>query len=248
MARIMLETINTRAPKGAEKESTKKELGNVLERLGHLQNLLYAEGRHSVLVIIQGMDGSGKDGLIRDVFTSMNPQGVRVTSFKEPTDEELKHDFLWRIHEHTPPSGMIQVFNRSHYEDVLVARVHGMVDDKTARQRMTAINDFEQLLQKHNSTQVLKLYLHLSAKEQQLRLKERMKDPEKMWKYNANDFKESKLWDKYMTYYEDVLEHCNEVPWHVIPADQNWYKSYMVATLLEQLLTGFNMQYPGIKK
>ena len=194
------------------------------------------------------MDASGKDGLTRDVFTSMNPQGVNVFSYKEPTAEELSHDFLWRIHHHVPARGMIQIFNRSHYEDVLITRVHGMIDDKTAKRRMQAINDFERMLVMHNDTQVLKFFLHVSHDEQLKRLEERVRDPKKMWKYNESDFRESKLWKTYMKYYEDVFAHCNEVPWHIVPADQNWYKSYTVAKILQKTLKGLKMKYPGMKK
>jgi PPK2 family polyphosphate:nucleotide phosphotransferase len=193
------------------------------------------------------MDASGKDGLTRDVFTSMNPQGVRVFSFKEPTQEELSHDFLWRVHQDTPPKRMIHIFNRSHYEDVVITRVHRLIDKGTARARMKAIDDFEQLLTRHNRTHILKFYLHISQKEQLKRLEERMQKPEKMWKYNANDFEESRLWDAYMKYYEDVFEHCSKVPWNIIPADQNWYKSFLVAKTLRTILKELNMKYPGMK-
>ncbi len=248
MKKIKLKHIDTRAPEKMDKEATKKELSHILEELDDLQNLLYAEGKHSILVVIQGMDAAGKDGLTRDVFTSMNPQGVNVTSFKEPTKEELAHDFLWRIHRDTPAKGMIQIFNRSQYEDVLITRVHRMIDDHTAKKRMHAINDFERLLTEHNDTHILKFYLHISHEEQQQRLEDRLQDPKKMWKYNANDFKESKLWDKYRDCYEDVFEHCSEVPWHIIPSDQNWYKSYLVARTLLETLKGLKMKYPGMKK
>jgi len=244
----MLDKINTRAPKSFDKEKTKEELQNVLTELQELQNLLYAEHKRSVLVVIQGMDASGKDGLIKDVFGALNPQGVTVTSFKVPTEEELAHDFLWRIHKATPGKGMIGIFNRSHYEDILVTRVHEMIDDKTASKRINAINDFEQLLEQHSNTLILKLYLHVSHEEQRERLTERMKVPEKMWKYNAKDFEESDKWDIYMNYYEEAFEACNKVPWHIIPADQNWYKSYSVAVLLRDMLKEQKMKYPGMKR
>ncbi len=248
MKKISLQSIDTRAPDNFEKHTTKAVLGEILTRLNELQNLLYAESKHSILIVIQGMDASGKDGLTRDVFTSMNPQGVNVYSFKEPTAAELAHDFLYRVHHQVPAKGMIQIFNRSHYEDVLITRVHGQTDDETAMLRMAAINDFERLLVQHNSTHILKFYLHISHKEQQLRLAERLKEPEKMWKYNAQDLKESKLWERYMHYYEDVFQHCSEVPWHIVPADQNWYRSFVVANALEQLLASLDMHYPGMKK
>ena len=199
-------------------------------------------------MIIQGIDGSGKDGVIRNVFTSMNPQGVNVISFKAPTEEELSHDFLWRVHRHAPAKGMIGIFNRSHYEDILITRVHKWCDDKTAKKRMKAINDFEQLLQEHNNTHILKFYLHVSPEEQQERLSERIKDPAKMWKYNAKDFEEAKLWDIYMQMYEDCFNHCNAIPWTIVPSDQNWYKEYIIAGEIQKVLKSLHMQYPGIKK
>ncbi|MNU24530.1 Polyphosphate kinase 2 [compost metagenome] len=246
--KIKLSKISTRAPEGLSKEQTKKELFKILEEIEELQNLLYAEHQHSLLIIIQGMDASGKDGLVRDVFNYVNPSGVVVHSFKVPTEEELSHDFLWRIHNKVPGKGMIHVFNRSHYEDVLVTRVHGWCDDELAAKRMKAINHFETLLQEHNNTIVLKFYLHISPEEQLIRLKERMSTPSKMWKYNANDIVESQSWKRYMTYYEDVFAHCSEVPWHIIPADQNWYKSHTVASIIHKTLKDLKMQYPGLKK
>jgi PPK2 family polyphosphate:nucleotide phosphotransferase len=248
MGEIQLKNISTRAPKDLDKTATKEKTEKIVEELSELQNLLFAEGKHSVLVVIQGMDGSGKDGVIRNVLGHMNPQGVTVKSYKAPTAEELSHDFLWRIHKHTPAKGMIQVFNRSHYEDILVTRVHKWCDDETARKRINAINDFEKLLQEHNNTQVLKFYLHISPEEQHERLSERMKDPAKMWKYNANDFEEAKLWDEYMQVYEDCFNNCNNPEWTIVPADQNWYKEYIIASQLHKIMAGLNMQFPGLKK
>jgi PPK2 family polyphosphate:nucleotide phosphotransferase len=248
MGKIKLKDISTRAPKDWDKEITKEKTAKIIEELSELQNLLFAEGKHAVLVVIQGMDGSGKDGVIRNVLGHMNPQGVIVKSYKAPTAEELAHDFLWRIHQHVPAKGMMQVFNRSHYEDVLITRVHKWCDDETARKRINAINDFEKLLQEHNNTQVLKFYLHVSPEEQHGRLSERMKDPAKMWKYNEKDFEEAKLWDEYMRMYEDCFENCNNPEWTIVPADQNWYKEYIIANQLHKTLTELNMQFPGLKK
>lgn len=244
---IRLSQISTRAEKGMDKDETKGKTLSLLQELDELQNLLYAESKHAVLVVIQGMDAAGKDGLIRDVFTSMNPQGVRVASFKVPTKEEAAHDFLWRIHQQTPGKGMIHIFNRSQYEDILVTRVHGLCDNKTAARRIQAINDFERMLTE-NGTRILKLYLHVSHEEQVKRLKERIHIPRKMWKYNESDFTESDRWDTYRKYYEEAINRCNEIPWHIIPADQNWYKSYQVALLLRDLLKGLKMKYPGLKQ
>lgn len=245
---IQLSKIDTRAPKDMEKQATKEKTAKLVKELDDLQNLLYAEGKHSLLVVIQGMDASGKDGLLRNVFTSMNPMGVVAKSWKAPTEEELAHDFLWRIHQHTPAKGMVQIFNRSHYEDILVTRVHKWCDDDTARRRMQSINDFERLLEEQNNTHILKFYLHISTEEQKKRLDERMEDPAKMWKYNAKDYDESKLWDIYMRMYEECFENCNQPPWIIVPADQNWYKEYLVASTVHSLLTSLNMQFPGIKK
>lgn len=243
-----LAALSTRAPKDFEKENTKKKTRELIDKLDDLQNLLFAESKHSILVILQGMDASGKDGVIRNVFGQMNPQGVKVQSFKVPTPEELSHDFLWRIHEHAPAKGMIQLFNRSHYEDILVTRVHGWCDDATAKARMKAINDFERLLTEHNHTHILKFYLHVSPEEQKSRLEERLHDPTKMWKYNEKDLIEAGKWKEYMKVYEDCFKHCNEIPWIIVPADQNWYKEYVVASHLYNLLKSLDMKYPGLKK
>ena len=248
MGKIKLTEIDTRAPKSFDKEKIKEKLPAILAELDELQNLLYAESKHSILIVIQAMDGGGKDGVIRNVLGNMNPQGVTVKSYKAPTSEELAHDFLWRIHQHTPQKGMIQIFNRSHYEDILVTRVHKWCDDKTAQKRMKAINNFEELLQEHNSTHILKFYLHISPEEQHERLSERMKDPAKMWKYNEKDFEEAKLWDVYMQMYEDCFNNCNMPEWTIVPADQNWYKEYLIASTLRDKLKSLDMQFPGLKK
>lgn len=248
MPKIELSKISTRAPEDVQKEDIKNKTKEILDELDDLQNLLYAESKHAVLVIIQAMDAGGKDGAIRNVFGSLNPQGVTVHSFKQPTAEELAHDFLWRVHKVTPPKGMIQIFNRSQYEDVLITRVHKMIDDSTAKERMNAINNFEKLLQVHNNTHILKFYLHVSPEEQHERLEERLSNPKKQWKYNEQDFEEAKLWNDYMQAYEDVFENCNEVPWTIVPADQNWYKEYIIASSLLNLLKSLNMRYPGLKK
>ncbi|MBK7291203.1 MAG: polyphosphate kinase [Chitinophagaceae bacterium] len=248
MGNIKLSEISTRAPKEFDKSATKEKSAAIIKELDDLQNLLYAEGKHSILVVIQGMDASGKDGVIRNVMGNMNPQGVNVKSYKAPTPEELAHDFLWRIHHYAPQKGMIQIFNRSHYEDILITRVHKWCDDETARKRMNAINDFEQLLINHNNTHILKFYLHVSPEEQQERLTERLSDPAKMWKYNEKDFEEAKLWDIYMEMYEDCFNNCNNPEWTIVPADQNWYKEYTIASKLSDLLKSLDMKFPGLKK
>ncbi len=238
--------ISTRAPEDFKKKSTKEHTEKLVEELNELQNLLYAESKHSILVVLQGLDASGKDGAIRKVFGRMNPQGVDVASFKVPTEEEASHDFLWRIHKNTPAKGRIQIFNRSHYEDILVTRVHGWCSDELAKKRMAAINDFERLLQEHNNTHILKFYLHVSQEEQQERLMERTTNPTKMWKYSQRDFKEAKLWDRYHTVYEDCFKNCNQPEWIIVPADQNWYKEYLIAKTLRDLLASLKMKYPQL--
>ena len=248
MGGISLKDISTRAPKDFDKQETKEKMEEILADLAELQNLLYAEAKHSLLIILQGLDASGKDGVIRKVFSNFNPQGVTVQSYKAPTAEELSHDFLWRIHLHAPAKGMIQIFNRSHYEDILVTRVHKWCDDKLAKKRIRAINDFEQLLTVHNNTKILKFYLHISQEEQAERLNERLKDPAKQWKYNEKDFEESKLWDIYRQMYEECFDQCNDVPWIIIPSDQNWYKEWLIAKTVRDALKEMDMQYPGIKK
>src|SRR6476659_3892143 len=186
---IRLSDISTNAPKDLDKEKTKVKTTSLIEQLDELQNLLYASAKHAVLVIIQGMDASGKDGAIKHVFGPLNPLGVSAKAFKAPTEEELSHDFLWRIHKCVPAKGMMQIFNRSQYEDVLITRVHKWVDDATAHRRMKEINDFESLLQESGSTVIVKFYLHISKDEQKGRLNERLTDKRKNWKSNPNDFK-----------------------------------------------------------
>jgi len=247
MAKIKLSSIDTHAPKKFNKEQIKKELQKLKFKLEELQNLMYAESKHALLVVIQGMDASGKDGAIRNVFEAVNPMGCRVISFKVPTSYETNHDFLWRIHQQVPEKGMITVFNRSHYEEVLVQRVHKWVVGKTVRQRFSHINNFEKLLTDTGTT-VLKFYLHVSKKEQMERLQERLSDPSKMWKYNESDLKEREYWNDYMHAYEDAFENCSEAaPWHIVPSDQNWYKEYLIAKKIVETLESFKMKFPGLK-
>lgn len=243
-----LSEIATRAPKDLDKKEIKGKTEVLQEQLDELQNLLYAESKHAVLIVLQGMDASGKDGAIRKVFRHVNPQGVSVTSFKSPTDEEKNHDFLWRLHKQAPAKGIIQIFNRSHYEDVLITRVHKWCDDSMAKKRFAAINEFEKLLRVQNNTQIFKFYLHISPEEQEERLKERIENKSKQWKYNAKDFEEAKQWDIYREMYEDVFENCNDIPWHIIPSDQNWYKEYLIASTLVEGLSELDMKYPQLKE
>jgi PPK2 family polyphosphate:nucleotide phosphotransferase len=247
MTKIKLTNIDTRAPEKYNKERIKRDLLSMKIRLEELQNLLYAEGKHALLVIMQGMDASGKDGAIKNVFETVNPMGCRVISFKEPTPPEMKHDFLWRIHQNVPEKGIIVIFNRSHYEDVLIQRVHQWVDEKTIKQRYTHINNFEKLLNETGTT-VLKFYLHVSKEEQLKRLQERLNDKTKMWKHNDNDVKERKFWNDYMRAYEAAFENCSAyAEWNIVPADQNWYKEFVIAKKVIETLEGFKMKFPGLK-
>lgn len=244
MKKIILSKTDTTAPDKFNKEKTKKELLKIKLRLEELQNVLFAEGKHSLLIVLQGMDASGKDGAIKNVFEAVNPMGCRVIPFKQPTEMEVKHDFLWRIHQHVPEKGMIHIFNRSHYEDVLIQCVHKWVDEKIILQRYGHINNFEQLLI-DSGTVVLKFYLHVSKKEQLKRLQERQVDPEKKWKHNDGDIKERALWNDYMNAYEQSFLNCSTAAaWHIVPADQNWYKEYVIAKIVVAALETLNMKYP----
>ncbi|MCC2547845.1 polyphosphate kinase [Hymenobacter sp. BT175] len=243
---LLLHDLPTQAPESMSKAEGLKATEYLRTEIDELQARLYAENRRSVLVVLQGMDASGKDGLIRRVFQGLNPQGIRVHAFKEPTDEELAHDFLWRVHAQVPRRGMIQVFNRSHYEDVLITRVLGLVDAAEARRRFTDINAFERALQNAGTT-LLKFYLHVSEAEQRRRLEERVSDPSKQWKYEAGDEAKARQWPAYRRMYEAVFRHCNPAscPWHIVPADQNWYKAYYVIKALRDTLLHMNPQYPA---
>ena len=215
------------------------------KKLEELQEMLYAEHKQRVLIVIQSLDTGGKDGVIRSVFDGVNPQGVKVASFKAPTPKELDHDYLWRIHKHTPGKGEIVIFNRSHYEDVLVVRVHNLTTEKTWKKRFQHIRDFERMLSDEGTT-ILKFYLHIDQEEQRKRLLERINDPAKRWKFNPGDLEERKLWKKYVQAFEDVLSKTSTpwAPWYVIPANQNWYRNYLISTILVETLEKMKMKFP----
>lgn len=240
---MSIKNLATRAPKNFQKEKIKKETEILKIKIGALQDILYAQGKYAMLVIFQGMDASGKDGATKNVFEAVNPAGCRVYGFKKPSDEEMKNDFLWRIHKQTPEKGMIQVFNRSHYEDVLIQRVHSWVDEKTIKSRFKQINDFEQMLTENN-TIILKFMLNVSKEKQLERLEERLSDPTKYWKHNEADMAEREHWDDYMKAYEDVLKYCSNVPWTIVPADQNWIKEYTVTKKVYEALSKLDLKYP----
>ena len=223
--------------KEVSKEKSVEILAELGTELSSLQEWMYAAQTHSVLIVLQGLDTSGKDGTIAHVMSAMNPQGCAVASFKVPTPDESAHDFLWRIHKQTPPKGMMTIFNRSHYEDVLVTRVHKLVADDVVQTRYGQIRDFEKLLTDEN-TIVLKFFLHVSKDEQKARLEAREQDPEKAWKLSAADWKERGFWDDYTTAYEDALGATSapHAPWYIVPADHKWFRNVAVATALVETL------------
>lgn len=234
---LSLGAIDTRAPERIKRDEAEARFAELAMELGELEDLLYAAQRHAVLIVLQGLDTSGKDGTIRKVFREVDPIGCRAVSFKVPTAEELAHDFLWRVHKQTPAKGEMVIFNRSHYEDVLVARVHELVPETVWRTRYDHINAFERLLAE-SGTIILKFYLHISKEEQEARLLERERDVEKAWKLSAADWIERRSWDAYRVAYEDALMRCSTswAPWYVVPADQKWFRNLAVAeTIVSRL-------------
>ena len=227
------------------KEKGRAEVAKLNQRLEALQELLYAEGAHKVLIVLQAVDTGGKDGTIRHVFEGVNPQGVKVASFKVPTPEELSHDYLWRIHKEVPGKGQIVIFNRSHYEDVLVVRVHKLVPPEVWKKRFDQINQFERTLAE-NGTTILKFYLHIDLDEQKDRLQARLDEPDKNWKFSLGDLKERKLWPDYMQAYEDVLSKTSTkyAPWYIVPANRKWYRDLVISTVLVETLERLKMKYP----
>ena len=227
------------------KKASKAVLEMLNGRLRNLQELLYAEGKHKLLIVLQATDTGGKDGVIRHVFRGVNPQGVKVANFKVPTPKELAHDYLWRIHQHTPGSGEIAIFNRSHYEDVLVVRVHELVPQEVWERRYDHINAFERMLADEGTT-ILKFFLHISKEEQRARLQSRLETPEKQWKFNVGDLKDRALWDDFAAAYEDMLSKTSTpwAPWYVVPADRKWYRNLVIGTTLVETLTNLDMAYP----
>ncbi|CAA9567521.1 MAG: Polyphosphate kinase 2 [uncultured Thermomicrobiales bacterium] len=229
-----------------KKRDTKEELERQRRRIEDLQARLYAERRQSLLIVLQALDTGGKDGTIRGVFQGVNPQGCQVWSFKAPSAEELEHDFLWRYHQKTPPRGMITIFNRSHYEDVLVVRVKGLMPEEVWRERYRIINEFEHTLTLNNTT-VLKFFLHISRDEQKRRLESRLADPDKGWKFSSNDLKERAFWDDYMVAFEDAINNCSTdyAPWYVVPANNKWYRNLVVARTIADTLEAMGPQFPA---
>lgn len=228
------------------KSSAADEIAHCLERLGELQGMLSAEAKRSVLIVLQAMDAGGKDGTIKHVFGAFNPQGATVTSFKVPTPEEQAHDFLWRVHPHVPASGQIAIFNRSHYEDVLVQRVHGAIDEAQWTERYALIRSFEQGLAA-NGTLVLKFFLYISAREQLERFEQRIADPSKNWKISESDYAERDRWDAYIEAFEDALNATSTpaAPWYVIPADHKWFRNLAVSQIVADAMQELDLKFPA---
>lgn len=245
--KLKLSKISTLPPEDLNKEKTIEKTKKMAERIGELQHALYAEKKQALLVVLQGMDGSGKDGAVNNVFAACSPSGVRVFGFRKPTDEEYAHDFLWRVHRVTPQKGMIQVFVRSHYEDVLIQRVHKWITEEKALKRIAAINAFEELLEFDSNTKVEKFFLYISREQQKMELQERIDDPKKQWKHNPADWKEAELWDKYMHCYEDAINRSS-IPWHIVPVDKRWYRDYMIAGAVCKTLEKMNPKLPDLKE
>ena len=230
-------------------ESHKKALPEITKNLmamDELQYLMYAENRHSLLIVLQGLDGAGKDGVIRHVLSAMNPQGCVVTGFKQPTPEELSHEFLWRVHPHSPSKGAVAIFNRSDYEDVLITRVHKNISAKECSNRYRLINDFEKLLFEENNTTILKFFLHISKEEQLSRFGKRLNDPARRWKISEGDYKEREYWYAYLKAYEHLLGHTStqHAPWFIIPSDHKWFRNLAISQIITHTLDNLKMKLP----
>jgi PPK2 family polyphosphate:nucleotide phosphotransferase len=229
-----------------KKEEAQEELARLCKEIGEIQEILYAEHKHKILIVFQAMDTGGKDGVIRSVFSEVNPQGVQVASFKVPSALELDHDYLWRVHANVPGKGQMTIFNRSHYEDVLVVRVRNLVAEEVWRKRYNHIRDFEKMLVDEGVT-IIKFFLHITKEEQKERLLERIDIPSKRWKFNPGDLEERKLWDDYLHAYQDMLEQTGTdyAPWYVIPANRNWYRNLCVAKIIAKHMRDLKMEYPS---
>ena len=222
-------------------------LEELAAEINALQDILYAQGKHKILLVLQGMDASGKDGTVKHVFSECDPLGIRLANFRGPTAEELARDYLWRAHKEVPQKGEIVVFNRSHYEDVLIVKVHDWIDEAECKRRFAQINDFERLLSETGTT-IIKCYLHISKAEQKLRLQQRLDDPTKTWKFNPNDLKERDVWSKYRVAYENAMRATSTdyAPWYVVPADSKTNRNLLISNLLLQTLKGLNLTYPPV--
>lgn len=244
---IKLSKIPTTPPDDLKKKKIEAKTIEMVIKIGELQHKMYAEGKQSLLVILQGMDASGKDGTVKTVFADCNPTGIDTYAFKKPTEEEFAHDFLWRIHQKTPRKGNIMVFNRSHYEDILIQRVHKWISEDRVAMRMKAINAFEEFIAQDNNTKVLKFYMHISEDRQKEKLQERIDDPAKNWKHKASDWDERKHWAAYMDCYEYAINEST-TPWHIAPSDSRWYRNYFISKVVLETLEAMNPQLPILEK
>jgi PPK2 family polyphosphate:nucleotide phosphotransferase len=227
-------------------KSALPEIQEHVQKMEELQYLMYAENKHSLLIVLQGLDAAGKDGVVRHVLSGMNPSGCNSVNFKQPTAKELAHDFLWRVHPHVPAKGSVTIFNRSHYEDVLVARVHGLVPEKVWSKRYNQINDFEQLISTENNTTILKFFLHISKEEQLTRFKKRLDDPARQWKISESDYKERDYWGDYTKAFEDVLNKTSteRAPWFIIPSNHKWFRDLAVSQIIVRQMEAMDMELP----
>ena len=234
-------TFNKEWDKNKTSEKTKK----VLKKIGELQHLMYAQNKYSLLIVLQGTDASGKDGLTRDLLRYCNPIGLKIHSFKKPTENEYAHDFLWRVHQVVPRKGDIQIFIRSHYEDILVPSVEKFIAAEVIEERYQLINDFEKLLE-HNGTRILKFFMNVSEEAQKERLMERVEMEEKHWKHKDGDWSTREKFDEYIAVYEKILNRCNDIPWHIVPSDKNWQKRYFVGDIVLKSLEGMDLHWPEL--
>ena len=242
---IKLSDYSTKAPKDANKKKIKKEVDRLAQEIAVMTEKLYANKKTNLLVVFQGMDSSGKDGVTEKAFRYCSPSWVSVKGYKKPSDEEFAHDFLWRVHKEAPAQGQIKVFVRSHYEDILIQRVHQWIDEDRVSARIDAINAWETLLAKDNHTIVLKFYLHLSKERQEEKLTERTQLEEKFWKHNDGDWEEREHWDKYIECYEDAMNRCT-TPWNIVPADNRWFRNYTVNKKIHETLSALNLGWPAL--
>ncbi|HSH39009.1 MAG TPA: polyphosphate kinase 2 family protein [Chthoniobacterales bacterium] len=243
--KVRLADIDPGAKPAASKEEAAERVETLRARLAELQGALYAEHKRSLLMVVQAMDTGGKDGAIKKICSGLDPNGVQLTNFKVPSSEERDHDFLWRIHANAPRKGSIGIWNRSHYEDVLVPRVHKQIDEQVWRERCEDINAFERLLCRNGVT-LLKFFLHISKEEQKARLQARLRVPQKLWKFNSGDLKERALWAEYQRAYEDAINECATdcAPWHIVPADRKWVRNWWMLETVVRTLEGMDPQYP----
>lgn len=244
---MKLSEVSSLPPKEVTKQAVKSQTKEYCKEIALLQEKLFAQQKKSILIILQGMDSAGKSSTVRDVFRYVNPMGVKTKSYKKPTEEEFAHDFLWRVHKNVPAKGMISIFDRSHYEDILIQRVHKWIDKDRVKQRIQHINNFEWLLQTEANTTILKFFLHIGKDEQKIQLTERKVEKEKQWKHNSNDWKEREHWDDYMKAYEDVFSQCSDdIPWVIVPANKGWYKRYLVSKTICEAMRGMELDWPEV--